>query len=77
MILEVAILDIKPGLCSEFEVAFQTASQIIASIPGYISHQLQHCLENSHRYILLVKWDKLTDHTVGFRQSPQYQEWSN
>ncbi|MEP0870785.1 antibiotic biosynthesis monooxygenase [Trichocoleus desertorum AS-A10] len=75
MILEVAILDIKPGLSQEFEIAFKTASAIIASIPGYISHELQRCVENVNRYILLVHWQTLEDHTVGFRQSPEYQEW--
>ncbi len=75
MILEVAILDVKPGLVTEFEAAFKTASMIIASMPGYISHELQRCLETGNRYILLVRWQKLEDHTVGFRQSPEYQEW--
>lgn len=75
MILEVAILDLKPGLASEFEIAFRSASNIIASIPGYISHELQRCLENENRYILLVKWQKLEDHTIGFRRSPEYQKW--
>jgi heme-degrading monooxygenase HmoA len=42
---------------------------------GYISHELQHCLENEFQYILLVKWETLEDHTIGFRQSEQYQEW--
>lgn len=75
MILEVAVLDIKPGNTSDFENAFERAQKIIASMPGYISHQLQKCLENSHRYILLVHWQNLEDHTKGFRQSKQYQEW--
>ncbi len=75
MILEVAILDIRSGLNIEFEAAFQTAAPIIAAMPGYISHELQHCIENSHRYILLVQWEFLEDHTIGFRQSPQYQQW--
>jgi heme-degrading monooxygenase HmoA len=75
VILEVAILDVKPGLATEFETAFKTASTIIASVPGYISHELQRCIETANRYILLVRWQKLEDHTVGFRQSPKYQEW--
>lgn len=75
VILEVAILDVKPGMSTEFETAFKTASTIIASMPGYISHELQRCLETTDRYILLVHWQKLEDHTVGFRQSPEYQEW--
>lgn len=75
MILEVAILDIKPGLAEEFEVAFKTASTIIFSMSGYISHELQRSLETTNRYILLVRWRQLEDHTVGFRQSAEYQEW--
>ncbi len=75
MILEVAILDIKPGKESDFESAFSRAQEIISSMPGYISHQLQHCLEKTNRYILLVNWETLEHHTVGFRESPQYQEW--
>jgi heme-degrading monooxygenase HmoA len=75
VILEVAILDLKPGVAAEFEAAFKAASKIIATMPGYISHELQHCVENGDRYILLVRWQQLEDHTVGFRQSPEYQEW--
>jgi heme-degrading monooxygenase HmoA len=46
VILEVAVLNIKTGLTAEFEAAFKVASAIIAAMPGYISHELQHCLEN-------------------------------
>ncbi|MEL7039265.1 MAG: antibiotic biosynthesis monooxygenase [Cyanobacteria bacterium J06592_8] len=77
MILEVAILDIKPGLAEEFEAAFKVASPLIASISGYISHELQRCLETENRYLLLVRWQCLEDHTIGFRQSPVYQEWKS
>ncbi len=75
MILEVAILDVKTGETAAFEKAFNQAQTIISSIPGYINHQLQNCLENPNRYILLVNWQTLEDHTKGFRSSPQYQEW--
>jgi heme-degrading monooxygenase HmoA len=75
MVLEVAILDVKTGQNATFEAAFQQAAPLIASIPGYVSHELQPCLENSQRYILLVQWQTLEAHTVGFRQSAQYQEW--
>ena len=75
MILEVAILDVKPGQEANFESAFDQAQEIISSMPGYLSHQLQHCIEHSSRYLLLVNWEKLEDHTVGFRGSDRYQEW--
>ena len=75
MILEVALLNVKDGLAAEFETAFRQASTIIASMKGYISHELQRCMEEPNRYILLVRWETLEDHTVGFRQSAEYQEW--
>lgn len=75
MILEVAILNVIPAKKAAFELAFQTASAIISSMPGYISHQLQRCLEKDAQYILLVNWAQLEDHTVGFRGSEQYQAW--
>ena len=75
MILEVAILDVKPGQQSEFEAAFAQAQAIIAGMKGYQSHELQKCLEVDGRYLLLVRWETLEDHTVGFRGSPEYQEW--
>ena len=72
---EVAILDIRIGETAEFEAAFQQASTLIALMPGDIAHELQKCVETLHRYILLVSWQTLEAHTVGFRQSPEYQEW--
>jgi heme-degrading monooxygenase HmoA len=75
VILEVAVLDVKPGMTAQFEVAFCTASKIIACSPGYMSHELQRCLEKANRYILLVRWQTLEDHTIGFRQSAEYQTW--
>ncbi len=75
MILEVAILKIKPDMNQEFEAAFNQASSIIASMPGYISHDLQKCMELDNQYLLLVNWQSLEDHTVGFRQSAEYQTW--
>jgi heme-degrading monooxygenase HmoA len=75
MILEVALLNVRPGAEVEFEMAFQQASPIISSMPGFVSHQLQRCIEVPNRYILLVNWESLDAHTVGFRGSPEYQTW--
>lgn len=75
MILEVAILDVKAGLEKQFESAFEKASGIISQMNGYRRHELQRCVEQPGRYILLVRWDKLEDHTIGFRRSPEYQQW--
>ncbi len=75
MVLEVAVLDVKPGQSKDFEAAFHQAQTIISSMEGYISHQLRKCIEKPTRYILLVNWQTLEDHTQGFRRSTAYQEW--
>jgi len=75
MILEVAKLDIKPGRESDFESAFENAESIISAMRGYRGHELHRCIEEPNRYLLLVRWDSLEDHTVGFRQSVEYGQW--
>ncbi|XID96089.1 antibiotic biosynthesis monooxygenase family protein [Paenibacillaceae bacterium WGS1546] len=75
MILEVAILRVIPGQSVEFERSFKHASKIISSMKGYIEHELQKCIEEADKYILLVRWESLEDHTIGFRESKEYQEW--
>lgn len=75
MILEAVMLQVKEGMEEEYEHAFREASKIIASMKGYISHELQRCMEIKGKYLLLVKWESLEAHTVGFRQSKEYQEW--
>jgi len=67
MILEVAMLQVRDGLGGEFEQAFERARSIIASMTGHLSLQLQRCLEVPDKYVLLVEWNRLEDHTVGFR----------
>ena len=75
MILEVATLDVKPGQRDQFQAAFKQAAPILAGMKGYIAHQLQECVENRQRFLLLVWWQTLEDHTVGFRGSAEYQRW--
>ncbi len=75
MILEAASLQVKPGQHEAFEAAFRQAQAIISSMPGYRSHELQRCIERESSYLLLVRWDSVEAHEVGFRKSPQYQEW--
>jgi heme-degrading monooxygenase HmoA len=75
MILEIATLDVKANQTAAFESNFAQAQRIISASPGYIRHSLSRCLENPQRYVLLVEWQTLEAHTVGFRQSPAYLEW--
>ncbi|WGS83975.1 antibiotic biosynthesis monooxygenase [Methylomonas sp. UP202] len=75
MILEIATLNVIAGREEAFEAAFEKASHIIATMNGYISHQLQRCIESPSQYLLLVNWATLEDHTTGFRGSAKYEEW--
>lgn len=75
MILEAFIAHIKPGMESEFEVELRDAAPIISSMKGFISIELQRCMEVTGQYLFLIRWETLEDHTVGFRGSAEYQEW--
>jgi heme-degrading monooxygenase HmoA len=75
MILESAILDVKAGQTPAFEAAMRQAQPLIEATPGFRSIAVRRCIENPDRYLLLVEWETLGAHTVGFRQSPRYQQW--
>lgn len=75
MILEIAQLQVRPGHSADFEAAFREAQAIIASMPGYLGHELQRCIERADHYMLLVRWASVADHEQGFRQSAGYQRW--
>ena len=75
MILEVATLSIHEGQQNAFEAAFPDAAAILASADGYVSHELQRCVENDSRFILLVRWKSVAHHMQGFRQSALFAHW--
>lgn len=75
MILEHAVLSVIPGQKDQFEAAFDQAKAIISSMAGFRSLELHRCIEDGSRYLLLVEWERLEDHTEGFRGSSEYQEW--
>jgi heme-degrading monooxygenase HmoA len=75
MILEHAVLDVISGEEERFERAFAEAKAIIASMPGFRSLALDRCIEQPTRYLLLVEWERLEDHTEGFRGSREYEKW--
>ena len=75
MILEIAILSIKKGLSNDFENAFAQAESLISRQVGYLSHELKKCVEQNDKYLLQVRWERIEDHTIGFRRSEEYQQW--
>lgn len=75
MILEVAVLNIVPGEESAFEEAIWTAKPLIAATPGFGSIRIHRCIETPNRYLMLVTWSTLENHTIEFRESDRYQKW--
>lgn len=74
-VLEMAVLNVRPGEEIAFESAIRKARALIAATPGFVAIEIRRCVETSSRYLLLVTWERLEDHTIGFRQSDRYAEW--
>jgi heme-degrading monooxygenase HmoA len=75
MVLEIAQLDIKPGLESEFEAGVGRAVPLFQRAKGCKGLELQRSHEKPSRYRLFVRWETLENHTVDFRESADFQEW--
>lgn len=75
MIKQVNLLDIVTGMEAEFEQAFGIAEKLLARADGYEGHSLSRCVESPSRYLLLINWRALEDHTVTFRTAPDHLEW--
>ena len=75
VILEHALLSVRPGQQEAFEEAFGQATGIIAAMPGFGGLTLSRCMERPDDYLLLVEWERLEDHTEGFRGSEEYERW--
>jgi heme-degrading monooxygenase HmoA len=75
MILEHAVLDVDPSEIGDYEAALKEALPFIRATPGFLKLEVRPCLEKPGRYLLLVQWRELEDHTEGFRGSDRYQDW--
>src|SRR5690242_617081 len=76
MVVEHALLPVHPDRQAEFEATFARAVPLISATPGFRRLTLSRSVERPGSYLLLVEWDRLEDHTEGFRGSPRYREWS-
>ncbi|MET9230820.1 antibiotic biosynthesis monooxygenase [Lentzea sp. NPDC003310] len=76
MITEHALLDVLPGSEQDFEWAFGEARELISASPGFRGLELLRDVATPSRYLLLVRWDSVEAHVVGFRQGPSYERWS-
>ena len=75
MILEIAQIDVKPGMEAEFESGVAKAAPLFKRAKGCTGMRLERSHEKPQRYRLFVHWDTLENHTVDFRGSPDFQDW--
>jgi heme-degrading monooxygenase HmoA len=75
MVLEHAVITIQPGAHREFEAAVAEGRRYIADSPGFRSFALHRGIEHEDEYLLLIEWDALDDHLVGFRGSEAFTAW--
>lgn len=76
MILEVADIRIRPGTQAEFDVAIQNGvSSVLSKAEGFRGYKINRGIESPERYLLMVFWDTLENHTIDFRGSPAFAQW--
>ena len=76
MILEVADIRIQPGQQAAFDEAIQRGLQtVISRAKGFKGWKVNKGVESPERYLLMIFWETLEDHTVAFRGSPLFAEW--
>ncbi len=76
MILEVADIRIQPGRQAEFDAAIEHGLKtVISRAKGFKGWKVNKGVESPERYLLMIFWDTLEDHTVGFRGGPLFAEW--
>ena len=76
MILEVADIRIAPGQQAAFDEAIQRGlTTVISQAKGFRGWKVNKGVESPERYLLMIFWDTLEDHTVGFRQGPLFAQW--
>lgn len=75
-IVEVADFSVAPDQHAAFGAALtQAATTVLSQAQGYQAHQILASHETPGRYVLLVDWDSVEAHTVGFRESAAFAEW--
>ena len=76
MILEIADIRIPPGQQAAFDEAIQRGLEtVLSKSKGVKGWKVNKGIESAERYILMVFWETLEDHTIGFRQGPLFAQW--
>ena len=76
MILELADIRIQPGQQAAFDEAIQRGlTSVIAQAKGCKGWKVNKGIESPQRYVLMIFWETLEDHTVSFREGPLFAQW--
>lgn len=75
MILERALIIVKSGQAEAFKQAFAKARPHIEGSKGCRKVEMRQGIEHPDDFLLLVWWETLEDHNIGFRESPAFTEW--
>jgi heme-degrading monooxygenase HmoA len=76
MILEVADIRIHPGQQAEFDAAIQHGIATVATkAKGFRGFKVQKGIDSPERYLLMIQWETLENHTVDFRGGPLFAQW--
>lgn len=75
MVLEIADFAVQPGKEDEFATAVAEGLKYVADTPGFRTARVTRSIESPSRFVLLIEWDSLEAHTVGFRESENFPRW--
>ncbi|MFX0557824.1 antibiotic biosynthesis monooxygenase family protein [Maribacter sp. CXY002] len=75
MILEIATFDVKPNHLNEFKEATHKAKAVISQSKGFLNLDFKQCMETETKFVALISWETLQDHTIGFRESELFIQW--
>jgi len=76
VILEIADIRIAPGQQAEFDAAIQRGiAEVVSNAKGFRGYKVNKGIESPERYVLMIFWDTLENHTVDFRQGPLFTQW--
>ena len=75
MVLEIADFTVLPGTEEEFAAAVREGIRYVSDTPGFRTARLTRGVETPTRFVLLIEWDSVEAHNVGFRESENFDRW--
>ncbi|MFJ8065311.1 antibiotic biosynthesis monooxygenase family protein [Psychrobacillus sp. NPDC096426] len=74
MVQETMLLEVNPGTQKDFEFAFKKAAVFISQAKGCLGYEMQRCVENENKYLVMIKWETIEDHIIHFKNSEAFSE---